>query len=101
MNRIKFTSKTNLKLGNGSYKGYLIGDIPPSFGFDAKLDGIDENGQDKFKYLFSIFTLVFLSSWSLYIFINAVNIPIKNAKLIKNKYLNPLSNFLSMSILYS
>ena len=50
MNRIKFTSKTTMKLNNRPYKGYLIGDIPPSFGFDAKLDGIDENGQDKFKY---------------------------------------------------
>ena len=50
MNRIRFTSKTTMKLNNRPYKGYLIGDIPPSFGFDAKLDGIDENGQDKFKY---------------------------------------------------
>ena len=50
MNRIKFTSKTTLKLGNGSYKGYLIGDIPPSFGYLAKFDGINEDGQDKFKY---------------------------------------------------
>jgi len=50
MNRIKFTSKTTLKLNKKPYKGYLIGDIPPSFGYLAKLDGIDENGQDKFKY---------------------------------------------------
>ena len=50
MNRIKFTSKTTMKLNNRPYKGYLIGDIPPSFGFDAKLDGIDDKGQDKFKY---------------------------------------------------
>ena len=50
MNTIKFTSKTTMKLNRKPYKGYLIGDLPPSFGFDAKLDGIDENGQDKFKY---------------------------------------------------
>jgi len=50
MNRIKFTSKTTLKLNNLPYKGYLIGDLPPSFGFDQKFDSIDENDQDKFKY---------------------------------------------------
>ena len=50
MNKIKFTSKTTMKLNKKPYKGYNLGEIPPSFGFDAKLDGIDENGQDKFKY---------------------------------------------------
>ena len=50
MNRIGFTSKTTMKLNKRPYKGYNLGEIPPSFGFDAKLDGIDENGQDKFKY---------------------------------------------------
>ena len=33
MNIIKFTNKTNLKLNNVKYKAYLIGDLPPSFGF--------------------------------------------------------------------
>ena len=50
MNRIRFTSKTTMKLNRKPYKGYNLGEIPPSFGFDAKLDGIDEKGQDKFKY---------------------------------------------------
>ena len=50
MNRIRFTSKTTMKLNKRPYKGYNLGEIPPSFGFDAKLDGINENGQDKFKY---------------------------------------------------
>jgi len=50
MNRIKFTSKTTLKLNRKPYKGYELGDLPPSFGFNAKLDGVDDNGQDKFKY---------------------------------------------------
>ena len=50
MNRIRFTSKTTMKLNRKPYKGYNLGEIPPSFGFDAKLDGIDENGQDKFQY---------------------------------------------------
>ena len=50
MNRIKFTSKTTMKLNRKPYKGYLIGDLPPSFGFDQKPDGIDDKGQDKFKY---------------------------------------------------
>ena len=43
MNRIRFTSKTTMKLNKRPYKGYNLGEIPPSFGFDAKLDGIDEN----------------------------------------------------------
>ena len=43
MNRIKFTSKTTLKLYNQhgypvKYKGYLIGDLPPRFGFKYKDD---------------------------------------------------------------
>ena len=50
MNRIKFTSKTTMKLNKKPYKGYLIGDLPPSFGFDQKFDSIDEKGKDKFKY---------------------------------------------------
>ena len=50
MNRIRFTSKTTMKLNRKPYKGYNLGEIPPSFGFDAKLDGIDDKGQDKFKY---------------------------------------------------
>ena len=50
MNRIRFTSTTTMKLNRKLYKGYNLGEIPPSFGFDAKLEGIDENGQDKFKY---------------------------------------------------
>ena len=38
MNKIKFTSKTTLKLDNGTgysikYKGYSPGDLPPRFGF--------------------------------------------------------------------
>ena len=36
MNIIKFTSKTTLKLNNIKYKSYLIGDLPPSFGFKYK-----------------------------------------------------------------
>ena len=36
---------------------------------------------------------VFLFSWSLYIFIKAVNIPRKNAKPITTTYLNAISNF--------
>ena len=50
MNRIRFTSKTTMKLNKRPYKGYTLGEIPPSFGFDQKFDSIDENGQDKFKY---------------------------------------------------
>ena len=38
MKRIKFTSKTTLKMQNNlgypvKYKGYLVGNLPPRFGF--------------------------------------------------------------------
>ena len=36
MNRIKFTSKTTMKLNKKPYKGYNLGEIPPSFGFKYK-----------------------------------------------------------------
>ena len=49
MNRIKFTSKTTLKLNDIKYKGYLIGDLPPSFGFKEKFDGYDDKGNNKSK----------------------------------------------------
>ncbi len=38
MNKIKFTSKTTLQLNDVNYKGYLIGDLPPRFGFKYKDD---------------------------------------------------------------
>ena len=50
MNTIKFTSKQTMRLNRKPYKGYLIGDLPPSFGFDFELDGKNEHGKDKFKY---------------------------------------------------
>ena len=50
MNIIKFTSKQTMRLNRKPYKGYLIGNLPPSFGFDQKFDSVDENGQDKFKH---------------------------------------------------
>jgi len=49
MNTIKFTSKTTLKLNNVKYKAYLIGDLPPSFGFKEKFDGYDDDGNKRFK----------------------------------------------------
>ena len=44
MNRIKFTSKTTLKLNDIKYKSYLVGDLPPSFGFKSnnKKQGINK-----------------------------------------------------------
>ena len=50
MNRIKFTSKTTLKLNRKPYKGYLIGDLPPSFGFKEKFDGYDDKGNNKSRF---------------------------------------------------
>ena len=39
-----------MKLNRKPYKGYLIGDLPMSFGFKQKFDSVDDNGKDKFKY---------------------------------------------------
>ncbi len=36
MNKLKFTSKTTLKLGDVKYKGYDVGSLPPRFGFKEK-----------------------------------------------------------------
>ena len=33
MNKLKKVNKTRLKLNGKSYKGYLLGDLPPSFGY--------------------------------------------------------------------
>jgi len=49
MKTIKFTSKTTLKLDGVDYKGYLIGDLPSSFGFREIYLGEDEKGIDQFK----------------------------------------------------
>ena len=49
MNTIKFTSKTTCRLNGINYKGYLIGDLPNSFGFKEKHLGQDEEGNHQFK----------------------------------------------------
>lgn len=51
MNTIRFTSKQTMKLNRKPYKGYLIGDLPMSFGFDRKFDSVDfDKNLVKFKY---------------------------------------------------
>ena len=50
MNTIKFTSKTTCRLNGINYKGYLIGDLPNSFGFKEKHIGQDEEGKDQYKF---------------------------------------------------
>ena len=46
MKTIKFTSKTSLILDGKEYKGYLVSELPNSFGFiyneDKEQDGISE-----------------------------------------------------------
>ena len=47
MQRIKFTSKTTAKTSEGlKYKGYAVGELPPTFAFiyneDKDQDGITE-----------------------------------------------------------
>ena len=50
MNTIKFTSKTTCKLNGVDYKGYLVGNLPNSFGFKEKYLGPDEEGNDQYKF---------------------------------------------------
>ena len=50
MNTIKFTSKTTCKLNGVDYKGYLVGDLPNSFGFKEIYLGLDEEGNDQYKF---------------------------------------------------
>jgi len=44
MNTIKFTSKTTCKLNGVDYKGYLVGELPNSFGFIYNEDK-EQNGK--------------------------------------------------------
>ena len=37
-NKLKQVDKTTIKLKNTTYKGYNIGDLPPSFGFKYQND---------------------------------------------------------------
>ena len=50
MNTIKFKGKNTIFLNGIEYKGYTVGELPPSFGFIRKLNGFDENGNDLYKY---------------------------------------------------
>ena len=50
MNTIKFTSKTTCRLNGVDYKGYLVGDLPSSFGFKEIYLGQDEEGNDQYKF---------------------------------------------------
>ena len=53
MQSIKFYKKydTHLaKIGDTEYKGYAVGDLPPSFGFKEKYIGQDEDGNDQYKF---------------------------------------------------
>lgn len=44
MNRIKQVNKTRIKLNGKSYKGYMLGDLPPTFAYKSCED-IDEHGE--------------------------------------------------------
>jgi len=43
MNTIKKVNKTRIKLNGKSYKGYLIGDLPPTFAYVSR-EEINEHG---------------------------------------------------------
>ena len=44
MKTIKFKGKNTIFLNGMEYKGYNVGDLPPSFGFFKKHNGFDEDG---------------------------------------------------------
>ncbi len=43
MNTIKKVNKTRIKLNGKSYKGYLVGDLPPTFAYLSR-EEINEKG---------------------------------------------------------
>lgn len=43
MNTIKKVNKTRIKLNGKSYKGYLVGDLPPTFAYVSR-EEINEQG---------------------------------------------------------
>ena len=47
-NTFKQVDKTTIKLNNTTYKGYNVGDLPPSFGFKYKDD--KEGKHEWFNY---------------------------------------------------
>ena len=50
MKTIKFKGKNTIFLNGIEYKGYNVGDLPPSFGFFKKHNGFDEDGNEQYKY---------------------------------------------------
>ena len=50
MNTIKFTSKTTCKLNGVDYKGYLVGELPNSFGFIYNEDKEQTGKSHLFNY---------------------------------------------------
>ena len=50
MKTIKFKGKNTIFLNGMEYKGYNVGDLPPSFGFFKKHNGFDEDGNEQYKY---------------------------------------------------
>lgn len=49
MQTIKFKGKNTILLNGIEYKGYNVGELPPSFGFKEKYLGQDEDGNHQFK----------------------------------------------------
>ena len=50
MKTIKFKGKNIIRLNGIEYKGYNVGELPPSFGFKEKYLGQDEDGIDQYKF---------------------------------------------------
>ena len=44
MNKFKQTGKTRVRLNGKTYKGYMLGDLPPTFAYRSCED-IDEHGE--------------------------------------------------------
>ena len=44
MNKLKKVNKTRIKLNGKSYKGYMLGDLPPTFAY-MSCEDINEHGE--------------------------------------------------------
>ena len=50
MNTIRIKGKNTIFLNGIEYKGYNVGELPPSFGFKEKYMGQDEDGNHQYKF---------------------------------------------------
>ena len=65
MQRIKFTSKTTAKTSEGlKYKGYAVGELPPTFGFIYNEEKSKQVLKDRMVYYKGLTWLIDKDHWA-------------------------------------